>query len=150
MPQDSMLNASRETLEKEKRQEQKGGTCYAHAVATALHLATKRIVGYEAPPELRDLSFKSLRDTLIGEYGDVGATTKNVLDKYCGMLRFRAREVGEEEARDALNAQRQVVCRWKWRGNQRQAFNNWWKREEHKKRVMDRLPPPVMGQGMDA
>ena len=95
-------------------------------------------------------SFQSLRDALIEEYGDEGANTKTVLDKFCDMFRFRAREIGEAEARSALNAQRQVVCRWSWRGNQRQAFNNWWKREENKKRVMDRLPPPVMGQGMDA
>jgi hypothetical protein len=87
-------------------------TCYAHVVATVLHLAMHRIVGREGGiPD-----FKTIRDHLIDVYGTHGADTKKVLEDVCPAYRFRFRKVDERGARQAINERRPVVSRFSFSG----------------------------------
>ncbi|KAH3791246.1 hypothetical protein DPMN_144729 [Dreissena polymorpha] len=64
--------------------EQVGGTGYAHASATAIHLSLKRIIGRGGGYQ----SYESIRDEMIRENGSDGANTFNVLKKVCPRYRL--------------------------------------------------------------
>ena len=79
--------------------EQKGGTCYANAVAAVCHLAMHRIVGREGGyPD-----FFVLRQLFIDSYGENGANTMKVLGEVCPVYRLHFKEVDETGARQAIN-----------------------------------------------
>ncbi len=107
-----------------KPEEQVGGTCYAHAVATVFHLAMHRIVGRDGGrPE-----FKQIKDRLIAEYGKDGAVTQNVLAKIGPEYRLHFKEVDEISARQALNHRRPLVATFFLRENQWHEFGKFYKK----------------------
>uniref|UniRef100_A0A914DBS6 Uncharacterized protein n=1 Tax=Acrobeloides nanus TaxID=290746 RepID=A0A914DBS6_9BILA len=88
-----------------KPQKQKKNECYAHAVATVMHLSMRRIECREGgvPP------FETLKNQLTELYGLNGANTKKVLEECCPSYRLRSKEINEQEARKAINERRPVV-----------------------------------------
>ena len=88
------------------KKEQYGGTCYANAIAATFHLAMHRIVGREGGiPD-----FYTIRERIIHEYGQHGATADRVLEKVCPEYRLHFRKVEETGARQAINQRRPVVA----------------------------------------
>ena len=75
-----------------------GKTCYAHAAATVIHLAMKRIVGREGGcPE-----FHEIRDKLVKRYGVASAKVGEVLRDVCPEYRLRCQKTKDTD--DALSA----------------------------------------------
>ena len=108
--------------------EQVGGTCYANAVATVLHLAMRRIEGRRGGVP----KFDKIRDDLVKEYGENGAHTVVVLDKWTRQNRLHYREVNELEARQAINARRPVVATFQLYAKQWEAFSAFYSKDEGK------------------
>ena len=75
---------------------QHGGTCYAHAIATVIHMSLCRIYG-RIPPK-----FEDIKNDLINIYGKDGASTKNVLEKELPKYKLHYKEVNEQEAKEAI------------------------------------------------
>ena len=75
---------------------QHGGTCYAHAIATVIHMSLSRIYG-RIPP-----SFEEIKNNLINIYGKDGAITKNVLTNELPKYKLHFKEVNELEAKEAI------------------------------------------------
>jgi len=73
--------------------EQKGGTYYAHAISTIIHLASSRIIGRKF------FEFESFRDKLIQKYGNDGACTEEVLKNELPPLRLHYEIICCEEAK---------------------------------------------------
>ncbi|KAI9341263.1 hypothetical protein DFJ73DRAFT_961535 [Zopfochytrium polystomum] len=125
-------------------QRQRGGTCYAHATATVLHLALSRIVG-RVPP-----SFAQLRDAIIAKHGKDGGRVVTVLAEMCHPNtvlpgrsdRLRFAEVDERGARRAVLALRVVVASFRLRDSQWKAFGEFYKDSPKGVLTSDRLPPP--------
>jgi hypothetical protein len=86
-----------------------GGTCYAHAAATVLHLAMHRIYGREHGYP----TFEFLRDEMIRRHGKHGADTLQVLKEMCPMYRLRCREVDVDGAMKAVTEKRPVVVKFR-------------------------------------
>ena len=100
---DMYINAANASFEPQR---QRGGTCYAHAVAAVLHLAMRRIVGRECGvPDFLEICQK-----LIGAYGEKGAVTSDVLNIWAPKYRLHHRKVDETGARQAINHRRPVVA----------------------------------------
>lgn len=117
---DKYINSANSTF---KPTEQIGGTCYAHALATVLHLAMHRIVGREGGyPE-----FAEIRDQLIREYGHKGAYTENVLNLWTPRCRLQYKEVDELGARNAINARRPVAATFSLYEQQWTAFGEFYR-----------------------
>ena len=99
---------------------QVGGTCYAYAAATVLHLAMHRIKdrddGYP--------KFEDLKNQMIEIYGEEGATTKVVLEQMCPLYRLHVTEVNSKEALSAVAAKRPVLTTFTLDGKQWDAFSN--------------------------
>lgn len=64
---------------------QKNGTCYAHACATAISAVQGRIVGREVQ------SHKELVEEIVARYGDNGADEAEVLKTFCARKTSRLR-----------------------------------------------------------
>lgn len=75
---------------------QHGGTCYAHAIATVIHMSLSRIYGRNPPP------FDEIKNDLIKKYGEKGASTKNVLENELPKYKLHYKEVNEIEAKEAI------------------------------------------------
>ena len=90
----------------EAKTKQEGGTCYANAAATVLHLSMKRILrrkgGYP--------DFSKLREEFINRFGRDGANTSLVLQKMCPKYRLRCKQVGLKGAMKAITSSRPVVA----------------------------------------
>lgn len=111
-----------------KPQEQKGGTCYANAIAAVFHLAMHRIVGREGGiPD-----FYQIRDRLIHEYGVAGANTERVLAKVCPEYRLQYKKVDETGARQAINKRRPVVARFSLYDKQWEKFSAFYRKTPKK------------------
>ena len=99
---------------------QVGGTCYAYAAATVLHLAMHRIKdrddGYP--------KFADLKNQMIEIYGEEGAKTKFVLEQMCPLYRLHVTEVNSKEALSAVAAKRPVLTTFSLDGKQWDAFSN--------------------------
>ena len=83
---------------------QVGGTCYAHAVATALRAAESRIVGREPSPHADIVA------SIVGKHGDAGESVGKVLAEECPKRQLRWRQVSESDARKAAEAGRVLVA----------------------------------------
>ena len=117
---DRYINAAISTFETKL---QKGGTCYAHAVATVFHLAMRRIEGREnGVPDFADICQK-----LIDEYGKQGAVTETVLNIWAPKYRLRYKKVDELGARQAINRRRPAVATFRLDDQQWDAFSRFYK-----------------------
>ncbi|EWZ79700.1 hypothetical protein NW765_004422 [Fusarium oxysporum] len=88
---------------------QKGGTCYAHAVASVIHMALLRIVSRAGGIP----SFNEVRDKILSKYPEVekGQPTIEVLEDACEWYRpLRFEKVDEERARQAVLCRRPVLA----------------------------------------
>ena len=101
---------------------QRGGTCYANASASVMHLAMKRIIGRDGGyPD-----FFELRRKLIAKYGEDGASTKEVLEEICPKYRLRCETVDAIGAMEAISAKRPVVVTFHLTGAQWDQFRKFY------------------------
>ena len=101
---------------------QKGGTCYANAIATVFHLAMRRIVSREGGTP----DFYEIRKCLIDAYGVEGAYTEEVLEKVCPKYRLHFRKVDEIKARQAIHERRPVIAKYALYEEQRTKFKKFY------------------------
>ena len=102
--------------------EQEGGTCYANASATVLHLSMKRILGREGGyPD-----FYKLREEFINRFGSDGANTLLVLQKMCPKYRLHCREVDPMDAMKAITCSRPVVATFRLTDNEWYSFRKFY------------------------
>ncbi len=100
-------------------QDEEGGVCYAHALATVMHLAMKRIHSRKGGyPD-----FYQLKDDLIKEYGTEGANTEWVLAETCPRYRLHFKKVDETEAMQAIVAKRPCVAKFRLSLSEWDTFN---------------------------
>ena len=95
-----------QVINKFEAKSQKGGTCYANAVAAGILLASARVLGRPK------LDFFELRNKLINKYGKDGAATEMVLKEVLGEYRLHYKSVNEEEARKAIMKTRPCIARF--------------------------------------
>jgi hypothetical protein len=119
---DIYINAANSTFVPEK---QKGGTCYAHAVASVFHLAMRRIEGREKGVP----GFTNICQKLINEYGRNGAVTEDVLNIWAPKYRLHYMKVDEFGARQAINRRRPVVARFELDDKQWEAFSMFYRNQ---------------------
>ena len=109
-----------QTIKQMEPKLQVGGTCYAYAAATVLHLAMHRIKdrddGYS--------KFEDLKNQMIEIYGEKGATTIAVLEQMCPLYRLHVTEVNFKEALSAIAAKRPVLTTFSLNGKQWDAFSH--------------------------
>ena len=104
--------------------EQEGGTCYANASATVLHLSMKRILGREGGyPD-----FYKLREEFINRFGSDGANTLLVLQKMCPKYRLHCQKVDPMGAMKAITSSRPVVARFRLTDHEWDSFGAFFKR----------------------
>lgn len=103
---DIYINQSTSSI---KPRSQQGGTCFAHASATVLHLSMKRIIGRKGGYP----GFERLRDEMIRDYGIDGANTYTVLKTMCRRYRLQCKRIKTFEALQAISEKRPVVARFR-------------------------------------
>ena len=104
--------------------EQEGGTCYANASATVLHLSMKRILGREGGyPD-----FYKLREEFINRFGSDGANTLLVLQKMCPKYRLHCQKVDPMGAMKAITSSRPVVARFRLTDHEWDSFRAFFER----------------------
>ena len=103
---DIYINQSNSTL---SARLQVGGTCYANASATAIHLSLKRILGRDGGYP----KFEDIRRELIREHGSNSADTFGVLEKVCPRYRLRCSRISANLVFRALAAKRIVVAKFR-------------------------------------
>ena len=87
--------------------QQVGGTCYAYASATAIHMTLMGLYGEYAQ------TFEQIKDNLIYEYGKDGANTTKVLDKHLSNFTLKYKIVNETEAIESIhNGTVCIGCFW--------------------------------------
>ena len=117
---DIYINGANEGFQPE--QQPPGKTCYAHAAATVIHLAMKRIVGREGGyPD-----FRGVRDKLIERYGKDGAKVGEVLGYVCSDYRLRCRKRDEYGALRAVMKKRPVVAIYQLSHAEWRTFNTFY------------------------
>ncbi|OXA43242.1 uncharacterized protein LOC118438559 [Folsomia candida] len=102
---------------------QVGLTCYANAVAAAIHLATRMVSqGEGGYPHFDDILKK-----IVTEFGENGADTDKVLQKYAPEYRLRYRNLADEEqARLAVSQGRPVIARfWLYKEEEGRPEGQW-------------------------
>ena len=118
---DVHINQEVEGYKAKKKQE--GGTCYANAAATVLHLSMKRILGREGGyPD-----FYKLRDEFINRFGSDGANTFIVLQKMCPRYRLHCRKVNLKGAMKAITSSRPVVATFRLTEDEWDSFEEFYK-----------------------
>ncbi|XP_015780938.1 PREDICTED: uncharacterized protein LOC107358880 isoform X4 [Acropora digitifera] len=101
---------------------QHGGTCYANASATVMHLAMKRIIGrYGGYPD-----FFELRERLIAKYGEDAAIMEHVLNEICPEYRLQSQTVDAIGAMKAISEKRPVVVTFHLTGAQWDQFEKFY------------------------
>ena len=104
--------------------EQEGGTCYANAAATALHLSMKRILGREGGyPD-----FYQLREEFINRFGSDGANTLLVLQEMCPKYRLHCQKGDPMGAMKAITSSRPVVARFRLTDHEWDSFGAFFQR----------------------
>ena len=104
--------------------EQEGGTCYANAAATVLHLSMKRILGREGGyPD-----FYKLREEFINRFGSDGANTLLVLQEMCPKYRLHCQKVDPMGAMKAITSSRPVVARFRLTDHEWDSFGVFFQR----------------------
>jgi len=103
---------------------QTGGTCYAVASASVVHLATKRIVGREGGYP----GFFKIRDELISMHGTEGAVVGEVLKEVCPKYRLQYQKTEEGSALKAVVEKRPVIARFCLSDAEWRAFSEFYDR----------------------
>ena len=105
---DVYINQTLEGYKAKKKQD--GGTCYANAAATVLHLAMSRILGRQGGyPD-----FYKLRQDLIDCSDRKGTTsTLYVLQEICPKYYLRCKKVDLKGTMEAITSSRPVVARFR-------------------------------------
>ncbi|XP_053396299.1 uncharacterized protein LOC128556181 [Mercenaria mercenaria] len=101
---------------------QVGGTCYANASATVLHLAMYRIFGRDDGVPC----FEELRADMINKHGIEGANTFAVLNEVCPLYRLNCRMVDINEAMGAIAAKRPVVAKYRLTNEEWKTFRKFY------------------------
>jgi len=117
---DIYINQSNSSL---SARQQVGGTCYAHACATAIHLSLKRILGRDDGYP----TFENIRDQLIGEHGRDSADTFGVLERACPRYRLRCLRINANKVLEALAAKRIIVAKFRLTDREWDAFDNFYR-----------------------
>ena len=118
---DIYINLELKGYEAKKRQ--KGGTCYANAAATSLHLSMKRILGRKGGyPD-----FYELREEFIKGFGSHSASTFLVLQKMCPKYRLRCKQVNLKGAMEAITSSRPVVATFWLTDHEWKIFSNFFR-----------------------
>ena len=86
--------------------DQKGGTCYAHAIAHAVRETENRIIG-RYPPSHNDLVKE-----ITNKYGYNGADTYQVLQWQCNKRQLGCKQVTRQQALNAIKKGRVIVGRF--------------------------------------
>ncbi|KFA53226.1 hypothetical protein S40293_09761 [Stachybotrys chartarum IBT 40293] len=85
--------------------QKRGKICWAHATASVIHLASKRVVGRDVP------EFDTIRSDMFSIFGkEHGQPVVTVLDKVCSKYRLHYKECDEAGARSAIHGRRPVVA----------------------------------------
>ena len=106
----------------EAKKKQKGGTCYANAAATILHLSVKRILGRKGGyPD-----FYKLREECIKE-GSRSASTFLLLQKMCPKYRLQCKQVKLKGAMEAITSGRPVVATFWLSDDEWKIFSNFFR-----------------------
>ena len=93
-----------------------------------MYLTSKRIIGYEPCRKQYDvannsnLTFALIYNSIVHKYGRE-AISRQVLNHFCLIFRFRFKEVNEEQAREALKANRILLARFQLDNSQWKKFN---------------------------
>ncbi|KAH3791199.1 uncharacterized protein LOC127838817 [Dreissena polymorpha] len=111
---------------------QVGGTCYAHASATAIHLTLKRIIGRDGGHP----SFESIRDEIIRENGYDGANTFGVLKNVCPRYRLQCTEINGHHVFRAIVAKRIIVAKFRLTDREWDVFRAFYLKEP--KRILSK------------
>mmetsp|Transcript_103400 Transcript_103400/g.183264 ORF Transcript_103400/g.183264 Transcript_103400/m.183264 type:complete len:367 (+) Transcript_103400:485-1585(+) len=109
-----------------------GGTCYAHASATIVRSAEKRIVGR------RLVSHEDLVGKIVQKYGCNGGHVKRVLQDECPSRCLRFKESSKAEAQVALQLGRPVLAAFYLTESQWTAFSTFFDSEP--RAVLEQLP----------
>jgi hypothetical protein len=121
---DMYINAANSTF---VPKEQKGGTCYAYAVASVFHLAMRRIEGQEnGVPDFTDICQKIINKN---DKDKGGAVTENVLNIWAPEYRLHSMKVDEFGARQAINRRRPVVVTFRLDDKQWKAFSMFYRNQ---------------------
>ena len=119
---DLYINQEVEGYKAKKKQE--GGTCYANAAATVLHLSMRRILGREGQyPD-----FYKLREEFINRFGFHGANTFLVLQEMCPKYRLHCQKVDLMGAMKAITSSRPVVARFRLTDHEWDSFETFFKK----------------------
>lgn len=97
---DNYINATKDNFTSPL---QKPKTCYANAIAAAIHLSLSRIVSRVVE------DFYSIRKKIIKDHGKNGADPNKVLKDYCPKYNLKYKIVDEEEAISAARKKRPQV-----------------------------------------
>ena len=119
---DLYINQEVEDYKAKKKQE--GGTCYANAAATVLHLSIRRILGREG--EYPD--FYKLREEFINRFGFDGANTFLVLQEMRPKYRLHCQKVDLMGAMEAITSSRPVVARFRLTDHEWDSFKTFFKK----------------------
>lgn len=98
---------NRELENYKAKEEQEESTCYAHASATVIHLALKRIHGRPAD---KYPSFKELKDKLVSRFRKKSTNIVRVLEEICPHYHLRFKNVDLKSAKSAVASSRPVLA----------------------------------------
>ena len=111
---------------------QVGGTCYAHAIATVIHLACSRVYGRKVE------EFEEIKTKLIAEFGTDGANEITVFNKVLGRYRLHYEKVNEIGTREAIHSKRPCVAVFTLTNAQWWKFSKFFYDRIHRKEVLTR------------
>ncbi|XP_068724366.1 uncharacterized protein [Montipora capricornis] len=102
---DVYINQELENYEAKEKHE--GSTCYAHASATVIHLALKRIHGR---PEDKYPSFTELKNKLVSRFGKEPTNIVKVLEENCPHYNLHFKKVDLKSAKSAVASSRPALA----------------------------------------
>ncbi len=104
---------------------QVGGTCYANAIATVVHIAMKRIQQREGGYP----TFREIKEAMTHKYGVEGIKSGRVLDalqRLCRQYRLAVRKINEKEAMKAVIEKRPVLANFGLRKEEWDTFSHFY------------------------
>mmetsp|Transcript_59307 Transcript_59307/g.53423 ORF Transcript_59307/g.53423 Transcript_59307/m.53423 type:complete len:209 (-) Transcript_59307:97-723(-) len=101
---------------------QSGGTCYAHASATAIRATESRIIGRKLTP------YQSLVKEITNKHGCKGGRVSVVLSEQCPKRRLKYGEVSANGAKEALGKDRAVIMAFYLDDDQWDRFSSFYKK----------------------
>ena len=98
-----------------------GGTCYAHAIATAVRATENRIVG-RVP-----MSHAEIVRQIVAKHGRDGANTEEVLKEECGKRRLGFCRIDVEDMIEVMQANRSLVVTFHFSEDVWHAFSSFFR-----------------------